>query len=309
MINSYPKVKALGHRELQNLFNDPVVVEEKVDGSQVSFGVIDGELHMRSKGRSFTLDSVDSLFRRFADVADGLFRAGKLVNGIVYRGEYLSKPKHNSLQYDRVPKNHVVLFDGEDLNKGQGYFLDHEELSDHAATFEMDVIPRYARITPDMLDRVEWRKFLDMKPLLGGKMIEGIVVKSHTVFGADGKHLVGKFVADEFKEIHNKEWKKSNPGRGDIIEEISLELSSPARFRKAVEWLRDQGRLQGAPQDIGPLVGRVRQDLADEATDFIKDELFKAFGNDVIRKTTNRVPLWYKAELAKEAGVGFGGGR
>lgn len=36
---SYPSIYAIGHKELDELFDDPVLVEEKVDGSQFSFSL------------------------------------------------------------------------------------------------------------------------------------------------------------------------------------------------------------------------------------------------------------------------------
>jgi len=50
-LNSYPKVYNLGHAAIVHLFDEPVTVEEKVDGSQFSFALIDGELSARSKGK------------------------------------------------------------------------------------------------------------------------------------------------------------------------------------------------------------------------------------------------------------------
>ena len=52
--HSYPSIYALGHRYLEELLLDPVLVEEKVDGSQFSFGVFEHpegpELRCKSKG-------------------------------------------------------------------------------------------------------------------------------------------------------------------------------------------------------------------------------------------------------------------
>jgi hypothetical protein len=39
MIQSYPSIYNLGHKAVAEIFAEPVVVQEKVDGSQVSFGV------------------------------------------------------------------------------------------------------------------------------------------------------------------------------------------------------------------------------------------------------------------------------
>lgn len=49
-LHSYPKIFAIGHKAVQELFDGPVLVEEKIDGSQFSFGVIDGKIEMRSRG-------------------------------------------------------------------------------------------------------------------------------------------------------------------------------------------------------------------------------------------------------------------
>ena len=40
MISSYPKVYNLGHRAIVGLTEESVVVQEKVDGSQFSFGLM-----------------------------------------------------------------------------------------------------------------------------------------------------------------------------------------------------------------------------------------------------------------------------
>ena len=57
LIHSYPTVFAIGHKMIADLFNGSVVVEEKVDGSQFSFGVIDGELVCRSKGQQIVVNA------------------------------------------------------------------------------------------------------------------------------------------------------------------------------------------------------------------------------------------------------------
>ena len=49
-LSSYPKVYAIGHRAIGDIFKDTVLVEEKIDGSQFSFGKDrDGNFSMRSR--------------------------------------------------------------------------------------------------------------------------------------------------------------------------------------------------------------------------------------------------------------------
>lgn len=63
-INSYPTVYALGHKAIEGIFDSPVIVEEKIDGSQFSFGLIDGELRCRSKGKELILDAPEKMFSK-----------------------------------------------------------------------------------------------------------------------------------------------------------------------------------------------------------------------------------------------------
>lgn len=53
MINSYPSIYSLGHRYISELFSGPVVIQEKIDGSQFSFGNLNGKLFCRSKGQFY----------------------------------------------------------------------------------------------------------------------------------------------------------------------------------------------------------------------------------------------------------------
>ena len=112
--NSYPKVLQLGHRYLNNLLIGDYIVEEKIDGSQISFGVYDGELHIRSKGAQLYADNPEGMFKEGIEYISSI--KDKLTSGWTYRGEYLRKPKHNALAYDRIPQNHIVIFDIEDGN-------------------------------------------------------------------------------------------------------------------------------------------------------------------------------------------------
>lgn len=68
---SYPKVYNLGHDAIREIFEDIVVVEEKVDGSQIGFGVFDGGLKIRSKGKE-QYPATDKMFEPAVAVIKGL---------------------------------------------------------------------------------------------------------------------------------------------------------------------------------------------------------------------------------------------
>lgn len=114
-LHSYGKIYNFGHRAIVNLLKGPVVVEEKVDGSQFSFGIRNGQIHCRSKGVAINVDAPDSMFAKAVAVVREL--APMLHDGWTYRGEYLQKPKHNALAYDRIPYRHIILFDVDTIDE------------------------------------------------------------------------------------------------------------------------------------------------------------------------------------------------
>ena len=84
--HSYPKVYALGHGAIKTLLEGQILIQEKVDGSQFSFGKTEeGALLVRSRGRVFDIEAPDSLFYLAAEQVKRV--AEKLVPGWTYRGE------------------------------------------------------------------------------------------------------------------------------------------------------------------------------------------------------------------------------
>lgn len=305
-MNSYPKVYTLGHRAIQGIFHGPVIVEEKIDGSQFSFGCYPvainvcehdtafgmRELRCRSKSAELNLLAPEKMFKPAVLTAYQLFPL--LKTGWTYRCEYLAKPKHNTLVYDRVPAQHLILFDimGPDPES----YLNYDEVSKEADRLGLECVPLLytGRIdSPEML-----RSFLDTTSILGGQKIEGVVVKNYNRFTADtGKPMIGKFVSEAFKEAHGSDWKERNPHGKDIIEILRASYVSAARWQKAVQHLREAGLLTDSPVDIGPLIGEVCRDVHSEEVDTIKDALFKWAWPQISRGLTRGLPEWYKEQL------------
>lgn len=288
--HSYPKIYAFGHREVRDIFDGPVVVEEKVDGSQFSFGVIDGELRCRSKGQEIVVGAPEALFR--TAVANVVALAPKLTPEWTYRGEVLSKPKHNALAYDRVPAQNVILFD---INDGEESYLSPEEKATEAERLGLECVPSFPLVTPvtestllGMLDRVS---------VLGGQKIEGIVVKRYDRFGADKKALMAKFVSEAFKEVHKGVWRDANPGKADVVSALITAHRTPARWDKAIHHLREKGLIQDSPRDIGALIAEINRDVEEECADDIKDALFKWAWPQIRRGVTAGFPEAYKEKL------------
>lgn len=294
MIHSYPSVFHIGHKMIDGLFSGPVVIEEKVDGSQFSFGVVGGELMARSKGKQLILDAPEKMFTRAVETVREL--APLLRPDWVYRGEYLEKPKHNTLAYDRVPQKHIIGFD---ICPGLEEYLSPGEKRAEFARLGLECVPALYVGVVDGLDM--FNGFLERVSVLGGSKIEGVVVKNYSLFTAEKKVALGKYVREGFKELNSGEWKKSNPAPSDLIETLIERYTTPARWAKAVQHLRENGMLDGSPRDIGMLMVEVPSDIEKECSDEIKELLYKHFWPKIRRGVTNGLPEWYKQELARRA--------
>lgn len=284
--HSYPSIFAMGHRALANLFDGEVLIEEKVDGSQFSFGRFDGDLKARSKGKELVLDNPEKMFARGVEVAEGL----DIHDGWTYRGEYLEKPKHNALAYSRIPAGNVIIFD---INDAEESYLPYEAKAEEAARLGLEVVPRLS-VEPTLEGIVS---ALSQQSILGGQLIEGVVVKNYAQFGMDKKVLMGKYVSEAFKEVHKGSWREQNPSKTDIITGIIAKYRTPARFDKAVIHLSEAGVLDNSPRDIGSLMKAVGEDVLKECEDEIKEALWKYAWPQIQRGVTGGLPEWYKQKL------------
>lgn len=293
-ISSYSDIFAMGHKAIAELFADPVIVEEKIDGSQISFGRVNGQLLMRSKGKQLVVLAPEKMFANAVDAVSQVFHL--LPEGVIFRGEYLQSEKHNTIKYDRVPKNHIVIFD---IDQGNQDYLSHERKAYMAKVLGFETVPL---LFSGRIESVEQIKALvPATSLLGGAQPEGIVIKSYTRFGPDKKILMGKYVRPEFQEAHATEWKKTNPVQSDIIDALIQAYKTEARWEKAVQHLRDAGKLEQAPKDIAALLGEVEADIEKECAEEIKDKLWRWAWPKIARGTRAGMPEWYKNRLLENA--------
>jgi len=290
---SYHKIYNLGHKAIEELLLDPVIVEEKIDGSFFSFGVFNGELKARSKGQEIILDCPSEMFVKAIETVKKL--APILHDGWTYRGEYLQKPKHNVLNYNRIPRNHIIIFD---INTGNEKYLSYEEKKKEAERIGLEIVPIFFE---GKLENIEDLKdLLEKESVLGGPKIEGVVIKNYNRFGRDGKALMGKYVSEKFREVHNKEWRQANPQTGDIIQFLINSFKSEARWQKAVQHLRDNNELEYSPRDIGKLIIEVQKDIKEECEEEIKQILFDYAFPKLKKAVVAGFPAWYKEKLMEK---------
>lgn len=293
--HSYPSIYAMGHKALDELLHDRVIVQEKVDGSQFSFGRFDGELKVRSKGKTMEPEAPESLFKRAVDHVMQL----NLHDGWTYRGECLDKPHHNVLTYDRVPEGNVILFD---INDGMESYLSPADVVVEAQRVGLECVPLIWEGKGVNLDMERFKLFLEYESCLGGTKVEGVVLKpeKYNLFGRDKKVLMGKFVSEAFKEKHADVAYGQVP-KQSIVDTLVQTLRTEARWQKSVQHLREKGELQDSPKDIGILIQELRADVEKEEAEYIAEILLKTYINDITRGVIRGFPEWYKEQLLASA--------
>lgn len=291
---AFPKILHIGDMHIQSLFDGPVEITEKVDGSQLGFGKVDGRLFVRSKGKEQDLDNPDKMFIEAVEFVKTI--EYKIPDNYTFYGEYLQRPKHNTLAYDRIPNNHIALFGVCGSVTREHFGMDI--IIDWAAKFGVDTVPLLfqGECTPEFVlglvkERVSY---------LGGQKIEGVVVKAYKPWTYLGQIpltiMSGKYVTEEFKEVRSKNWKKEHTGKGKL--EVAMDnYKSEARWNKAIQHLRDNGELTESPKDIGPLIKEIKRDIAEEEKENIKEQLWEIFGDRFLAAGMDGFPQYYKEKL------------
>lgn len=292
---AYPKILHVGDKQIAELFDDTVEITEKVDGSQFGFGLVNGELVCRSKGQEIDQDNPDKLFRDGIEYIRSI--KDKLPDNVFFYAEYLQKPRHSTLAYDRIPTNHFALFGV--LNMETRDMCDYDAIQAWSKQLDIDAIPL---IYSGKSNPEEMLKLLDTKSFLGGQQIEGVVVKRYEPWLFLGTILLpvmaGKYVSERFKEVHQRDWTKLNTGKGQF-EVLKSNYRSESRWNKAIQHLRDAGTFEGTVRDIGRLISEVQRDIVEEEKENIKDQLWKLYSADILRGSTAGFVDWYKIRIAK----------
>lgn len=291
-ISSYSTIYALGHRAIAEILASPVVVEEKVDGSQFSMSRVNGELACRSKGQDLIVDAPEKMFSAAVEVAASL----PLVDGWVYRCEYLKTPKHNTLAYTRTPNRHLVIYDVETTTQT---YLTPSAKAKESERLGLECVPLIYEGMILSLPQVQ--AMIDRESILGGCNIEGVVVKNYALFTAEKKVAMAKLVCEGFQEKNAKNWKSTNPTAMNVVQVITAALRTEARWAKAVQHLREAGQITDSPKDIGALVKEAQADILKEERDWIAEQLVNHFLPGIVRGAIHGLPEWYKKQLAEKA--------
>jgi hypothetical protein len=279
MREAYPSPIRLGKKEVADILSKPFYVQEKVDGSQCSFGRdADGTVFAASKNKEFTLERI--LGHPFNYLLDFIVNKVDLLPlNTTFRAELVARPRHNVLTYNRTPKGFLVLFDVQEAGK----FAHPIEVEAWANRLGIDFAPVLGYAAEDGIE-----SYLKGDSFLGGRK-EGVVIKA---IDSSPDRQCAKLVSEEFKEVKTFAI-KGHKTPDEVIESIASALKTEARWHKAIQRLRDQGSLKNTEADIGLLIKSISEDIKKEETDTIKEALCKAFFPRIMNRAVNGLADFY----------------
>lgn len=191
---SYPKIHRLGKEEVEGILEGECVIQEKVDGANVSIWLENGELCMGSRTRKLGEEEFDG-FVPYVRAHDGIKKLFTDHPNYRLYGEWLVR---HTIQYNELSYRQFYLFDvteraleGEDENYIPQWAV--EQLA-----------KEYGIAYPQVFCTFVNPKLEDIMPYVGktvlGEKGEGVVIKNLTFYDKFGNQNYAKIVTQEFKE-------------------------------------------------------------------------------------------------------------
>ena len=302
-ISAYAGPKTYPSRYTANLLTGPVTVEEKIDGSQLSFlRTADDQLLFKSRGEQFTAETAQQMFKPTVDHLLSVMH--KIPQEVIFRGEALQRPRHNKLAYSRAPKGHFVLYDVEIgyielLDKvGRAGIAEYCQLMAEELGVEPARVFFEGDLTKDALLEL-WERVQKEESILGGP-IEGIVVKNRNQANDRGLYpLSGKLVTSSFKERMNKPLTEKATAYA-VPQPILDSLNFEAIWDKAIIHLGEKGALAGSMQDTPSLMREISKDFEEENKEMLEKELYTFYRKNILKYISRGFPEYYRSKLEAE---------
>jgi hypothetical protein len=165
----------------------------------------------------------------------------------------------------------------------------------------VDVVPLCGWSSEGQWGLDEIDKALEKESFLGGAKIEGLVFKNygHDLLIGDEyiPFLAAKFVSEKFKEQHVKNWAP----KANVLEDYLSSFATEPFWFKQIQHLRDEGKLEFTPRDIGILMKEMHKDIEEEAGWEIKEWLYAHFIKQIKRRAGHGFPEFYKRWLIENS--------
>lgn len=297
-IPKYSKINGL-HKVKEILFHDNLVITEKLHGTNIRFGKVDGNLYIGSRKQ------------------------------IIYDGEYYqdfdSYKFYNwfweNIDYENLPDNHLFFgeFIGENIQKGVNYlpkgkefvgfdikllgdngdfFMDFNDMKLMMESNGIKVVPevsvRGKYVIEDLDSIVDgYSEFANMNSQ--ESIMEGIVIRPEKeTRDRRGDRLLAKYKNDKFSEKQKAPKNKSK--KNNYYFDLGKQYSTEGRIENSIDKLRQQTSEELEEKHIPDLIKIFKSDVEEDA-DFIPEE--KDNKKQFFKGAQSNVVPYYKQWLLK----------
>ena len=278
-MKKYDKVKGSGI--LLDKFKDRgLVVQEKLDGSNASFTVDNGELQCFSRRKKLNEKETLNGFYGWVheNIQEDVF---DFLEDYIIFGEWLVKHK---IQYKEECYKEFYVFDVYD--KEEEAYLSLKNMHRIASYLELKTVktlliaePSYHLniLTPQDIQDLVGKSDMTVKPNTG----EGIVIKY--LDGKSEHEDYYKIVSNEFKEF-NRQKMKTEIKNNDSVADYAM---TRARMEKMIFRAIEEGRLSEDNMELenfGLIIKEVGQDFVDDIMEEEKDNMLKIIEKQIKKK-------------------------
>ena len=278
-MKKYDKVK--GSRILLDKFKDRgLVVQEKLDGSNASFTVDNGELQCFSRRKKLNEKETLNGFYGWVheNIQEDVF---DFLEDYIIFGEWLVKHK---IQYKEECYKEFYVFDVYD--KEEEAYLSLKNMHRIASYLELKTVktlliaePSHHLniLTPQDIQDLVGKSDMTVKPNTG----EGIVIKY--LDGKSEHEDYYKIVSNEFKEFNRRKM-KTEIKNNDSVADYAM---TRARMEKMIFRAIEEGRLSEDNMELenfGLIIKEVGQDFVDDIMEEEKDNMLKIIEKQIKKK-------------------------
>ena len=251
----YPKIHRLGKEETDGILDHELVVQEKIDGANVSIFWLNGEVRCGTRTRMLPKDESFNGFQEAVMSNTFIKNYLQTFQEIILYGEWLVK---HTITYNEEAYRKIYLFDV--YIKDENIWLPQDEVKDVSDVLCLEYPHIFAtgKLTEEQINE-----------FVGKSMIapagEGVVLKAPGFFNAFGDHCYAKVVHQKFKEANAIVFGGNNK-HSDTYWEMYVvnKYCTTARVRKIMQKLQSVTEKRLDMEHTSQIAGTCYHDLMTE---------------------------------------------
>lgn len=251
----YPKIHRLGKEETDGILDTEVVIQEKVDGANISIFQLDGKIRCGTRTRMLPEDESFNGFQEAVRSNSNLAMYFSRYPEIILYGEWLVK---HTISYPDEAYRKIYLFDIYDgLN---GKWLSQDEVRAEAKFLGLEYPHVFAT---GKLSVNEIKEFVGKSKIAPAG--EGVVIKSDTFISKFGDHEYAKLVHEKFKESNAIVFGGNNK-HSDTYWEMYVvnKYCTVARVQKIMQKLQSESERRLDKEQTSQIAGTCFHDMITE---------------------------------------------